>query len=56
MARDKVRVDSLADRMSDRLREIAEDRQARLQAKLDDGYRPQLNEHGQVVLVKVKEG
>lgn len=52
----KVKVDSLADRMSDRLQELAEERQARVEEKLRDGYRPRLNERGQVVLIKVKGG
>ena len=52
MARDKTI--SLSERMARRLREIAEERQAKIEHKLQAGYRPRLDDRGNVVLVKVK--
>lgn len=46
---------SLGDRMSDYLLEMRRQRQAQIEAKLKAGYRPRLDDKGNVVLVKVEE-
>ena len=46
---------SLGDRMSDYLLEMRRQRQAQIEEKLKAGYRPRLDDQGNVVLVKVEE-
>lgn len=50
----KVTQTALSRRMAARLRGISEARQARIDHKLDNGYRPRLDHNGNAVLVKVK--
>ena len=50
----KVTQRALSRRMEDRLRGLSEARRARIKHKLDNGYRPRLDDNGNAVLVKVK--
>lgn len=54
MARDNKRT-TYADYMARHLMAIAKERQAKIDAKLNDGYRPGFTGRGQVVLVKREE-
>lgn len=45
---------TMAERMTDYLLDMRRQRQAAIAAKLAAGYRPRLDERGNVILVKVK--
>lgn len=54
MARDRRNTVSVSERMAMLFVAIARDRQAKIEDKLQAGYRPRLDDRGNVVLVKVK--